>query len=383
MRDLLELRDEIDVIDNQIVDLYKRRMAIAEEVATYKISVGKPVFDKEREISKLDRLTAKVDTPFLKHGVRELFEQIMSMSRKRQYQLLTEHGKTEKTDFEEVEQLDFRNAKIVFQGIEGAYSQLALNEYFGENADSYHVDTWRDAMEALKNGEADYAVFPIENSSAGIVSENYDLMVEYDNYIVGEQIIRIDHALLGLPEAKMEDITDIYSHPQALMQCSKYLESHRNWEKHSLKNTAMSAQKIKEDGKINKAAIASTLTADIYGLQVLDHAIQNNQNNYTKFIIVTNRKIFEKHANKISISFEIPHESGSLYHKLSHFIYNGINMNKIESRPVQGKAWEYRFFVDIDGNLKDAAVQNALRGLAEETIRLKVLGNYVNAEGNE
>lgn len=383
MRDLLELRDEIDVIDNQIVDLYKRRMAIAEEVATYKISVGKPVFDKEREISKLDRLTAKVDTPFLKHGVRELFEQIMSMSRKRQYQLLTEHGKTEKTDFEEVEQLDFRNAKIVFQGIEGAYSQLALNEYFGENADSYHVDTWRDAMEALKNGEADYAVFPIENSSAGIVSENYDLMVEYDNYIVGEQIIRIDHALLGLPEAKMEDITDIYSHPQALMQCSKYLESHRNWEKHSLKNTAMSAQKIKEDGKINKAAIASTLTADIYGLQVLDHAIQNNQNNYTKFIIVTNRKIFEKHANKISISFEIPHESGSLYHKLSHFIYNGINMNKIESRPVQGKAWEYRFFVDIDGNLKDAAVQNALRGLTEETIRLKVLGNYVNAEGNE
>ncbi len=127
-----------------------------------------------------------------------------------------------------------------------------------------------------QNGEADYAVFPIENSSAGIVSENYDLMVEYNNYIVGEQIIRIDHALLGLPEADMDDITDIYSHPQALMQCSKYLESHRDWEKHSLKNTAMSAQKIKEDGK-NKAAIASTLTADIYGLKVLDEAIQNNK----------------------------------------------------------------------------------------------------------
>ena len=377
MRDLLQLRDEIDEIDSQIVELYKRRMAIAEEVAIYKISVGKKVFDKERETAKLEKLGEKVDTPFLKHGVFELFEQIMSMSRKRQYQLLTEYGKTEKTDFKEVEYLNYKNAKIVFQGIEGAYTELALKQYFGENADSYHVDTWRDAMEALKNGEADYAVLPIENSSAGIVSENYDLMVEYDNYIVGEQIIRIDHALLGLPEAEIEDITDIYSHPQALMQCSKYLEDNRNWEKHSMKNTAMSAQKIKEDGQISKAAIASALTADIYRLKVLDKAIQNNKNNYTRFIIVTNRKIFEKRANKISISFEIPHKSGSLYHKLSHFIY------KIESRPVQGKAWEYRFFVDIDGNLNDAAVQNALRGLKEETIQLKVLGNYASAGGNE
>lgn len=383
MRDLLQLRDEIDEIDSQIVELYKRRMAIAEEVAIYKISVGKKVFDKERETTKLEKLGEKVDTPFLKHGVLELFEQIMSMSRKRQYQLLTEYGKTEKTDFKEVEHLNYKNAKIVFQGIEGAYTELALKQYFGENADSYHVDTWRDAMEALKNGEADYAVLPIENSSAGIVSENYDLMVEYDNYIVGEQIIRIDHALLGLPEAEIEDITDIYSHPQALMQCSKYLEDNRNWEKHSMKNTAMSAQKIKEDGQTGKAAIASALTADIYGLKVLDRAIQNNKNNYTRFIIVTNQKIFEKRANKISISFEIPHKSGSLYHKLSHFIYNGINMNKIESRPVQGKAWEYRFFVDIDGNLNDAAVQNALRGLKEETIQLKVLGNYASAGGNE
>lgn len=117
----------------------------------------------------------------------------------------------------------------------------------------------------------------------------------------------------------------------------------------------MSAQKVKEDANINKAAIASKLTAEIYGLKILDEAIQNNQDNYTKFIIVSNRRVYEKHANKISLSFEVPHESGSLYQKLSHFIYNGINMNKIESRPVQGKAWEYRFFVDIEGNLQDAA----------------------------
>ena len=137
---------------------------------------------------------------------------------------MTEHGKVEASEFEEVDKLDYKDAKIVFQGTEGAYSQLAMKEYFGNNTDSWHVETWRDAMEAIKNGEADYAVLPIENSSAGIVSENYDLLVEYDNCIVGEQIIKIDHALLALPGATKEDITDIYSHPQALMQCGKYLE---------------------------------------------------------------------------------------------------------------------------------------------------------------
>lgn len=235
MKDLKELRDQIDVIDKQMVSLYQERMKIAAEVAEYKIETGKKVFDKEREESKLCTLTAMGESAFNRHGIRELFEQIMSMSRKRQYQLMTAHGIYEKPDFTEVDKLDYKKARIVFQGTEGAYSQLALREYFGEHTDSYHVETWRDAMEAIKSGEADYAVLPIENSSAGIVSENYDLMVEYDNCIVGEQIIRINHALLGLSDAELSDITDVYSHPQALMQCGRYLERHREWEKHSLK----------------------------------------------------------------------------------------------------------------------------------------------------
>lgn len=375
MRDLLELREEIDEIDSDIVALYERRMQIAKEVAEYKITVGKPIFDKEREVSKIEKLKGMVGTAFLKHGISELFEQIMSMSRKRQYQLLTDRGLAEKIDFTEVNILGVPDMKIVYQGTEGAYSQLAMEEFFGPNINSRHVDTWREAMEAIKNGEADYAVLPIENSSAGIVSENYDLLVEYDNYIVGEQVIRIDHALLALEEAELSDITDIYSHPQALMQCGKYLEAH-NWEKHSYKNTAMASLKVKEDGKIHKAAIANRLNAEIYGLKILEERIQDNKNNFTRFIIVSGKKIFRRSANKISICFEIPHESGSLYHKLSHFIYNGLNMSKIESRPIPNRTWEYRFFVDFDGNLTDAAVQNALRGLKEETNHLRILGNY-------
>lgn len=376
MEDLLELRKNIDIIDNEIVELYERRMKISEQVAEYKIATGKKVFDKSREDSKLETLSQKASGEFTRHGILELFEQIMAMSRKKQYQLLTEHGICEKEDFESVDDIDFTNARVVFQGVEGAYSQLAMKEYFGDKCDSYNVETWKDAMEDIKNNKADFAVLPIENSSAGIVSENYDLLVEYDNYIVGEQIIKIDHSLLGVPGAGLSDIKTVYSHPQALMQCSEYLENNRQWNKISLKNTAVSAKKVKDDNDISKAAIASHISADIYGLKVLDECIQNNKNNSTRFIIVSGRKICRKDSGRISICFEIPHKSGSLYHMLSHFIYNGVNMTNIQSRPIQGRNWEYRFFIDFEGKFTDDAVQNALRGLKEETIALKILGTY-------
>lgn len=376
MKDLLELRDEIDRIDKQIVALYEERMGISEQVATYKIANNKPVFDKEREISKLENLSNLASNDFNKNGIFELFNQIMSISRKKQYQLLTENGVSYDIDFKKVDKLKEEHIRVVFQGLEGAYSQQATLEYFGKDCDIYHVDTWKDAMEAIQNGEADYAVLPIENSSAGIVSENYDLLVRYDNYIVAEQIIPIAHALLALEDTKMEDIKSVYSHPQSLMQCAEYLDAKRDWEAFSLKNNAVAAKKIKDDGLKTQAAIASPLTADIYGLKVLEEAIQDNQNNSTRFIIVTGKKVYTTNASRISIVFEIPHESGSLYRMLSHFIYNGLNMTNIQSRPIPGKNWEYRFFVDFDGCLGDTAVLNALRGLEEETTFLKILGTY-------
>lgn len=376
MEDLLKLRDEIDEIDSEIVSLYERRMKIAERVARFKIETGKKVFDKEREISKLNTLSAKASSEFTKVGIVELFEHIMAVSRKRQYQLLTENGLVESPELEAVDGFETPNARIVFQGVAGAYSQQAMTEYFGKDCDSFHVETWKDAMEAIQKGRADFAVLPIENSSAGIVSENYDLLVEYDNYIVGEQVIQIKHALLGLPDAELSDVQCVYSHPQALMQCGEYLYEHADWEKISLKNTAVAAKKVKDDGDKAHAAIASELTAEIYGLKVLDDNISNSENNATRFIIVTNKKICSKDANKVSICFEIAHESGSLYHMLSHFIYNNINMTNIQSRPIKGKNWEYRFFVDFEGRLEDTGVINALRGIKEEATALKILGTY-------
>lgn len=376
MTDLSVLREEIDGIDREMTALFEKRMDICRQVAEYKIETGKKVFDKERELSKLAALGALTDNAFYRQGVTELFQQVMAMSRKLQYQLLEAHGITETVPFQMVEELNRHQVKVVYQGVEGAYSHQAMLEYFGPQTESFHVESFRDAMEALKRGQADYAVLPLENSTAGIVNDNYDLLEEFDNYIVGEHIIPIDHALLGLPEAELSDIRTVYSHPQGLMQCAGFLDAHRDWEKISFPNTAGAAKKVLEDGDKTKAAIASTAAAEYYGLKVLKEQVRFSKTNSTRFIIVTGQKIFRRDASKISICFELPHKSGQLYNILSHFIYNGLNMTKIESRPIVDRNWEYHFFVDFEGNLNDSAVKNALRGIEEEALHLKILGNY-------
>lgn len=185
--DLSTLRNEIDRIDSQLVQLYEQRMEICSQVAEYKIENGKKVFDKTREEEKLARVRSLTHNDFNSQGVTELFEQIMAMSRKLQYQMLESHGRTSRLPFIPVENLDTKKARVVFQGAEGAYSQAAMMRFFGERIDSIHVDSFRDAMSAIEEGSAEFAVLPIENSTAGIVSEIYDLLVEFENYIVGEQ----------------------------------------------------------------------------------------------------------------------------------------------------------------------------------------------------
>lgn len=373
--DLSELRVQIDAIDKDIVELYERRMDICRRVAEYKIENGKKVFDKVREEEKIARVKSLTHNAFNSVGIQELFEQIMSMSRKLQYQLLAEKGALGKLPFIAVDKLDQEGARVVFQGAEGAYSQAAMRQYFGDKISSIHVDTFRDTMAAIEEGSADFAVLPIENSTAGIVSEIYDLLVEYENYIVGEQIIKIEHCLLGLPGTKLEEIHTVYSHPQSLMQSARFLSEH-DWKQISMQNNAFAARKVAEEQDRSQAAIASAYAGETYGLEVLKRGVNQSSSNSTRFIIVTNQKIFKKDAKKISICFEVPHESGSLYHMLSHFIYNGLNICKIESRPIEDRTWEYRFFLDFEGNLSDSAVKNALRGLRDEARNMKILGNY-------
>ena len=378
MRDLKEIRKEIDDIDGKLVELFEKRMELCRQVAEYKIETGMQVLDRKRETEKLGTLSELAGSDFARYGVRELFTQIMSMSRKLQYELLADHGVVTGLPFEMIPNLPKSRAKVVYQGVEGAYSHAAALQFFGERARLFNVKTWDDAMKALCAGTADFAVLPIENSSAGSVADIYDLLVKFDNYIVGETYVKVDHVLLGLPEAELSDVRLVYSHPQGLWQCSMYLDEHKDWIRHSTGNTALSAREVKEAGDKTRAAIASEMAGRLYGLKILDRSVMNHKGNTTRFIVVASKKFYEASADKLSVCFETKHENAALYNMLSHLTYNGLNMVKLESRPILGRPWEFRFFVDFEGNLGDAGVKNALRGILEEANYFRILGNYIS-----
>ncbi len=375
MADLQELREQIDKVDEQLVQLFGERLDISGEIARYKLENNMKVIDRDREEDKLSTVSSMMPDDFRKHGIQDMFEQLMAVSRKQQYKIMSENGRGLKLPFEQISELD-SSANIVYQGVPGAYSQEAAIQYFGADAKLEPVKTWEDAMKAISICEADYAVMPIENSSAGSVNDVYDLLGFYDNYIVAEEYLKVEHSLLGMPDADIKDIQVVYSHPQGLMQCAQFLGEHPEWQQRSVNNTALAAKRVHDSGDIHQAAIASEGAGRLYGLKVLKSAVNYSQANTTRFIIVAGRKIFTQNARKVSICFEVPHESGSLYRILSHFIYNDLNMTKIESCPIAGKNWEYRFFVDFDGNLADPAVLAALRGIMTEVSYFKILGNY-------
>ena len=299
--DLTQLRKDIDEIDRQLVELYEQRMDICTRVAKYKIENHKPVFDKLRETEKLQKVCGLARKEENRKGVEELFTQLMSLSRKLQYGILLEHEKNDMFSFTICKELVDEHTKVIFQGAEGAYSQLAMEQFFGREIDCDHVDTFREAMEYVADGKADFAVLPIENSTVGIVSEIYDLLVEFENVIVGEQIIPINHCLLGVPGAALSDIRKVYSHPQSLMQTEQFLNTHPDWEQIKMQNNAFAARKVSEDNDKTQAAIASEYSAKRYGLTILQRGIHQCSDNATRFIVISGKKIFlERHSGSAS-----------------------------------------------------------------------------------
>lgn len=376
MKDLTEIRKELDEIDSSIYDLFLRRLELANEVAGYKIANNMNVYDKKREDEKLLSVAEKSDDPLVGRSMVELFSQIMSISKKKQYRLLAEAGQAYDFNFDLLEDFPYNGEKVVFQGVEGAYAHKAVYDFFGDDVNCYHLQSFKDAVSAVANGQAKYAVIPIENSTAGVISSNYDLILEYGVYIVGEQIGKIRHCLLGVEGAEISDIEHVYSHPQALLQCEDYIRSHSKWIPEDMSNTAVAAKRVHDDNKKNQAAIAGEANAKLHSLKILDENIQDVKNNMTRFLILAKETFYTPKADNITICYSVPDEEGSLYKSLSHFVFNGLNLTHIESRPIKERPWEYRFFVSFIGNLNDESVINAIRGLAEETKELKILGNY-------
>lgn len=375
--DLKESREKIDRIDRQIAELFEERMTVAADVAAYKRSTGKKVFDPVREDEKIKALREMTDNGFNKTGIEDLFRQIMSISRKYQYNVLGTENDLKQV-FRQVNSFDVdSDTRIVCFGEHGAYTEQAMEEVFGKNITAINKSTFKDVMETVAGGEAKFGVLPIENTSTGGITDIYDLLLDYDVTIVAEHVVKVEQALMGLPGTSIEDIKMVYSHPQGLMQCAKFLEEHPGILTKTYSSTSAAAKKVAEDGDKSQAAIASSRAADIFGLDIIKEKINYESKNYTRFIIISNQKIFLSNANKISLSFEIKHQAGALYNMLSNFYYNGLNLTKIESRPIENRNWEYRFFVDIEGNLNEPEVGNALASISEFANKLAVLGNIV------
>lgn len=265
---------------------------------------------------------------------------------------------------------------VVYQGEPGAFSEMACVDYFGTDVTCKGLHQFEDTFKALRSGQADYAVLPIENSSTGAVRQVYDLLMQYECYIVGETTVTVHQNLMALPGTKLEDIEVVYSHEQGLFQCERFLNEHPEWRQVAQPDTAGSAKKVAELGDPSKAAICSSRAADIYGLQILAENINFNSQNTTRFVVVSPRMELPVGRDKICISLSTAHQSGSLHEVLTIFAVNGLNLVRLESRPFPEKNWEYMFFIEFIGNLTAPGMQDVIHSLSMIAGDLRVFGNF-------
>ena len=264
--------------------------------------------------------------------------------------------------------------KIAYQGIKGANSYEAAQRLFPES-DLTAYKSFEDVFKAVENGECGYGVLPVENSTAGSVAAVYDLILRYRFYIVGALDMSIDYCLAGLRQSTLGDIEKVISHPQALSQCEQYISS-MGFEATACSNTAVAAKDTAREKRLNLAAVCSYKAAEEYGLKVLDNHLQDNKNNKTRFIVISKKLYINENANKVSLCFSLPHVTGALFHMLQRFDALGLNLTKIESRPIPDKDFEYLFYLDFSGSVKSEGVTSLLCKLSEEIPEFSFLGNY-------
>ena len=269
--------------------------------------------------------------------------------------------------------------RVAFQGEPGAYSEQAVFNYFGD-VETQPSESFDVVFAEVASGTCEAGLIPIENSLAGSIHQNYDLLLRHDLYIVGEYLLRVQHCLIALPDVKRSEIKKAISHPQALGQCAGYLRS-LGIKTESVYDTAGSVKMLKESGARDTAAIASRRAAELYGMQVLEEGIEDNAENFTRFLAISKSEIKPEGEAKTSIVFTLKNQPGALFKALSVFALRDIDLTKIESRPLQGKPWEYLFYVDFIGATHGSTVQKALDHLSEYALTLRVLGSYLRFKG--
>lgn len=370
--DLKELRAEIDAVDTQIAQLFSRRMQLGGAVADYKREHSLAVMNSQREQQVLERVSSLVGED-LAPDARVLFASMMDMSKALQHRRLGRPLPLLGL-IENARGLPKR-ARVCCQGVPGAFSQRACQAVF-DHPQTQFVPEFEDVFQAVSRGECEFGILPIENSSAGSVTAVYDLMKRHQFYIARSVRVKVEHNLLVKPGTTLDKITDLYSHEQAISQCSQFLRSHPQITVHPYSNTAKSAQLVAQDTSPGTAAISSRECAQLYGLTVLESGIQNSQQNYTRFICITREPVVYEKADKVSVMLSIPHTAGSLYRVLSRFSYGGINLTKLESRPIPDTDFEFMFYFDLQCPKDPGLLAGILEDLQEELDTFVFLGAY-------
>ncbi len=375
--DLESLRREIDGVDTQLTDLFVRRMRLCGDVARYKKEHNMTVLNQGREREILSRISAQAGDE-LDGYARILFATLFDLSRSYQEMLTTEGSHVAEevaASLKNTPQLFPKEAVVACQGVEGGYTQQACDKVFSF-ADIMYFRTWEGVFSAVQKGMCRYGILPIENSSHGSVNGVYDLMRSFDFHIVRSVKLHVSHSFLANPGASLKDIKEIYSHEQAIGQCSAFLKTMPNAELHICENTAMAAKLVAESGRTDVAAISSAVCAGIYGLQVLQEKIHDTDNNYTRFIVISKEAEIYPGADHLSLMFKVGHTPGSLTRILSRFSALGLNMTKLESRPISGADFHYMFYLDFAGSIYDPTVVKLLSELEQELDWFIFLGAY-------
>ena len=370
-----DLRGQLDELDHGILEALIERDRIVAEVARRKSTMGEGrVRDPVREEQLLARLTSEgQDAGLDGFYVARVFRELLDHSVRHQQEYLAR--------IHDPSRIEQRDLTIAYQGIDGAYSHLAAMRHFGPRGPGVTFrgyPSFRAMMEAVRDGAAHYGVLPIENTTAGSINDAYDLLAQMDLSIVGEELQRVEHCLVAIDPVPVSKIRRIFSHPQALAQCSNFLGGLEDCHVEAFTDTAMAVQRVGKERDLTQAAIASEDAARRYGLTVIRREIANQKENYTRMVVVAARpeKVDLRIAAKTSLVLALKHEQGALLNSLGALASRGLNLTKIESRPRLHTPWEYLFYVDFEGNVEDAAVQEALAELRTQTSFLRVLGSY-------
>ena len=369
---LEDYRVEIDKIDREITQLLEKRMNVAKAISKYKMENNMQIFHPDREKMVIEKNKGYLENKEYEELVESFYDNLMYLSRLVQQKEIYPENKIYTKPYKN----DRENLVVGYQGVAGSFGNEAMLKYFKNIKEAKSYEKFEEVFKAVESGEIEYGILPVENSSTGGIGTVEDLLKEYNLYIVGEECIKISQNLVGIKGATVDDIKEVYSHPQGFEQSTKFFDKHKNYNLIPYSTTAISATLVSDLKDKSKAAIASERAAKLYDLKIIKKDVNDLKNNYTRFIVIGRDLECDETCDKVSILFSVEDTSGGLYNLIRDIKEFGLNMSKIESRPNRNNPWNYIFFVDFDGNLFDENIKQAVNVIARNSKYFKLLGCY-------